>query len=133
MALISNIPHLQPSRFCCIVLIFSAFLQDITDLQVLAQACWPHCPPGQGLPQVLTRLPAKAVVNAFQKCGREELHPIILFFFSVVKGWVGHANLCLCLGRAEKGSDILQRGSVAPAQRPEAALGWAGSRSPSHS
>lgn len=28
MALILNIPHLQPSHFCCIILIFSAFLQE---------------------------------------------------------------------------------------------------------
>lgn len=87
MALILNVPHLQPSHFCCIILIFSACLQDITDLQVLGQARWPHCPPGQGLPQVLTRLPAKAVVNAFQKCGQQELHPTVLFFF-FVSGWI---------------------------------------------
>lgn len=45
---------------------------------------------------------------------------------AVVKDWVGPANLCPSLGRAEKGSDILQRGSVSSAQRP--AVGWGGLR-----
>lgn len=49
----------------------------------------------------------------------------------MVKDWVGHANLSPYLGRAEKDSHILQRGSVASAHRPGGGLGWAGSRSPS--
>lgn len=43
---------------------------------------------------------------------------------AVLKDWVGRANLCSYLGRAGKGSEILQRGTVASTQRAGASLGW---------
>lgn len=87
MALILNIPYLQPSHFCCTILIFSAFLQDCHIPAGAGSGLLDSLPTRPGAFPGAYKTPWKAVVNAFQICGQEELDPTVLFFFSA-SGWI---------------------------------------------